>query len=121
MPSVPRRASAYPSTQPPAAVCRIEVVEKDDKPESEGRRSSARLTSRAKRRRAQSPVRAATDLDASNAVHRGAVAGAMGTGPRGGRKVREREAAAAAGGVAPAAADDDGTDRVRRMTPNEAR
>ena len=44
--------------------------------------------------------------DASNAVHRGVIAGTMGTGPRGGRKVREREAAAAAGGVAPAAADD---------------
>ena len=45
----------------------------------------------------------------------------MGTGPRGGRKVREREAAAAAGGVAPAAADDDGDARSRASDAKRTR
>ena len=52
--------------------------------------------------------------DASNAVHRGVIAGTMGTGPRGGRKVREREAAAAAGDVGPAAAAADDDDALSR-------
>ena len=72
------------------------------------RNSRSRLTSRAEPRRVPVP-----GPDASNAVHRGVIAGTMGTGPRGGRKVREREAAAAAGGVAPAAADDDGDALLR--------
>ena len=45
----------------------------------------------------------------------------MGTGPRGGRKVREREAAAAAGATPPAAADDNGDARSRASDAKRTR